>query len=257
MDRLFGWFRGKKPDEADVDAGAIDRDNVPKHVAIIMDGNGRWARQHGMPRIAGHRAGMKNVRTITMAANDIGVEALTLYAFSTENWKRPQEEVDFLMKLPQEFFPMEIGDLKANNVRIRMMGAKEGLPPHTLRTIEDAIEETKDNTGLILNFAMNYGGRRELLLAMQRFGEQVATGERRPEEMDEALFESYLQSEGLPELDLLIRTSGEIRISNFMLWQLAYTELWFTDVFWPEFTKEHFYEAVRSYQGRARRYGKL
>ncbi|MCI3918990.1 isoprenyl transferase [Paenibacillus sp. TRM 82003] len=257
MDRLFGWFRGKKPDEADVEAGTVHRDNVPKHVAIIMDGNGRWARQHGMPRIAGHRAGMKNVRTITMAANDLGVEALTLYAFSTENWKRPQEEVDFLMKLPQEFFPLEIDDLKANNVRIRMMGAKEGLPPHTLKTIEDAIEQTKHNTGLILNFAMNYGGRRELLLAMQRFGEQVAAGERRPEEVDEALFESYLQSEGLPDLDLLIRTSGEIRISNFMLWQLAYTELWFTDVYWPEFTKEHFYEAIRSYQGRARRYGKL
>jgi undecaprenyl diphosphate synthase len=253
MDRLFGWFRGKKPDDAE----PIHLENIPKHVAIIMDGNGRWARSHGMPRIAGHRAGMKNVKTITMAANDIGVEALTLYAFSTENWKRPQEEVDFLMKLPQEFFPLEIDDLKRNNVRIRMMGEPEGLPEYTLRTVEDAVEQTKHNTGLILNFAMNYGGRRELLLGMQRFAQEVQAGTRKPEELTDGLFNEYLQSSGLPELDLLIRTSGEVRISNFMLWQLAYTELWFTDVYWPEFSKEHFYEAIRSYQGRARRYGKL
>jgi undecaprenyl diphosphate synthase len=253
MDRLFGWFRGKKP----YDAEPIRLENIPKHVAIIMDGNGRWARRHGMPRIAGHRAGMKNVKTITMAANDLGVKVLTLYAFSTENWKRPQEEVDFLMKLPQEFFPLEIEDLKANNVQIRMMGEPEGLPEHTLRTVQAAVEQTKDNTGLILNFAMNYGGRRELLLGMQRFAAEVQAGMRKPEELTDATFDDYLQSSGLPELDLLIRTSGEIRISNFMLWQLAYTELWFTDVYWPEFSKEHFFEAIRSYQGRARRYGKL
>jgi undecaprenyl diphosphate synthase len=253
MDRLFGWFRGKKPDDAE----PIRLENIPRHVAIIMDGNGRWARRHGMPRIAGHRAGMKNVKIITMAANDIGVEALTLYAFSTENWKRPQEEVDFLMKLPLEFFPLEIEDLKRNNVRIQMMGEPEGLPEHTLRTVQEAIEQTKDNTGLILNFAMNYGGRREVLLGMQRFAQEVRDGLRNPEDLTDSGFSDYLQSSGLPELDLLIRTSGEIRISNFMLWQLAYTELWFTDVYWPEFSKEHFYEAIRSYQGRARRYGKL
>ncbi|TLS49816.1 isoprenyl transferase [Paenibacillus antri] len=253
MDRLFGWFRNKKPPGGEPILG----ENVPKHVAIIMDGNGRWARSHGMPRIAGHRAGMKNVKTITMAANDLGVKALTLYAFSTENWKRPQEEVDFLMKLPQEFFPLEIDELKANNVRIRMMGEREGLPEHTLRAVDAAIEDTKHNTGLILNFALNYGSRRELLLGMRRFAEEVKSGERDPDDLTEATFGGYLQSEGLPELDLLIRTSGEVRISNFMLWQLAYTELWFTDVYWPEFSEEHFYEAIRSYQGRARRYGKL
>ncbi|HZG58327.1 isoprenyl transferase [Paenibacillus sp.] len=252
MNRLFGWFRNKPAESSE-----ILRDNVPKHIAIIMDGNGRWARRHGMPRVAGHRAGMKNVRTITMAANELGVEVLTLYAFSTENWKRPQEEVDFLMKLPQEFFPLEIGDLKANNVRIRMMGEREGLPEHTLRAIDAAIEETRHNTGLILNFALNYGGRRELLLGMRRFAEAVRAGEKDVDDLTDETFDSYLQSDGLPELDLLIRTSGEVRISNFMLWQLAYTELWFTDVYWPEFTKEHFHEAVRSYQGRARRYGKL
>ncbi|HZG78013.1 MAG TPA: isoprenyl transferase [Paenibacillus sp.] len=253
MDRLFGWFRNQKPANGE----PIRHEHVPKHVAIIMDGNGRWARSRGMPRVAGHRAGMKNVKTITMAANALGVQALTLYAFSTENWKRPQEEVDFLMKLPQEFFPLEIGELKANNVRIRMMGEREGLPEHTLRAVDAAIEDTKQNTGLILNFALNYGGRREMMLGMRRFAEMVRDGERSVDDLTEATFGSYLQSEGLPELDLLIRTSGEVRISNFMLWQLAYTELWFTDVYWPEFTEEHFHEAIRSYQGRARRYGKL
>jgi undecaprenyl diphosphate synthase len=254
MNRLFGWFREKKPDHA---MPAISRENIPQHVAIIMDGNGRWAKRNGMPRIAGHRAGMKNVKTITMAANELGVKVLTLYAFSTENWKRPKEEVDFLMKLPQEFFPLEIEDLKKNNVHIRMMGSKEGLPRHALDAVEAAIEDTKDNTGLILNFALNYGGRRELLLGIRRLAEHIRDGEIDPDDISEQLFDSYLQSEGLPEPDLLIRTSGEVRISNFMLWQLAYTELWFTDVFWPEFSREHFFEAIRSYQGRARRYGKL
>jgi undecaprenyl diphosphate synthase len=182
---------------------------------------------------------------------------LTLYAFSTENWKRPKEEVEFLMKLPQEFFPLEIADLKKNNVRVRMMGGKEGMPVHAMAAIEAAIEETKDNTGLILNFAVNYGGRRELLLGVQELARQVQDGKLSPDDIDERLFDSTLQSAGLPDPDLLIRTSGEIRISNFMLWQLAYTEFWFTDVYWPEFTREHFFEAVRAYQGRARRYGKL
>jgi len=253
MDRLFGWMRAKKPDNAEREVWA----NVPKHVAIIMDGNGRWARRQGMPRIAGHRAGMKNVKKIAIAANAIGVEALTLYAFSTENWNRPPEEVDFLMQLPQEFFPLEIGELKANNVRIMMMGSRVGLPEHTLRAVDSAIEETKHNTGLILNFALNYGGRRELVLGIRQLAEEVRSGERSIEEITEETFPQYLQSNGLPDVDLMIRTSGEIRISNFMLWQLAYTELWFTDVFWPEFTEEHFYEAIRSYQGRARRYGKV
>lgn len=253
MDRLYGWLRSKQT----TDSPKLESGNIPNHVAIIMDGNGRWARRQGMPRIAGHRAGMKNVKRITMAANEIGVRILTLYAFSTENWNRPQDEVDFLMRLPQEFFPLEIEDLKANNVRIRMMGSREGLPEHTLRTVEQAIEETKHNTGLILNFALNYGGRRELLLGVRRLVEEVQSGAIKPDDITESLFAGYLQSKDLPDPDLLIRTSGEIRISNFMLWQLAYTELWFTDVCWPDFVEEHFYEAIRSYQGRARRYGRV
>ncbi len=253
MDRLFGWFRAKRPDAS----VQIDPGNIPKHVAIIMDGNGRWAKRYGMPRVAGHRAGMKNVKVIAKAAGELGVNVLTLYAFSTENWKRPQEEVDFLMKLPQEFFPLEIDELIANNVRIRMMGSREGIPDHALGAIDAAIEQTQHNTGLILNFALNYGGRRELLLGIRQYAEDVRAGIRSSEELTDDLFESYLQSEGMPDPDLLIRTSGEIRLSNFMLWQLAYTELWFTDVYWPEFTSEHFREAIRSYQGRVRRYGKL
>jgi undecaprenyl diphosphate synthase len=254
MNRLFGWLRGNRTAPA---AQAIADDNIPAHVAIIMDGNGRWAKRKGLPRMAGHRAGMRNVKAITMAADELGVKVLTLYAFSTENWKRPKEEVEFLMKLPQEFFPLEIADLKKNNVRVRMMGSKEGMPVHAMAAIEAAIEETKDNTGLILNFAVNYGGRRELLLVVQELARQVREGKLSPDDIDERLFDSMLQSAGLPDPDLLIRTSGEIRISNFMLWQLAYTEFWFTDVYWPEFTREHFFEAVRAYQGRARRYGKL
>lgn len=254
MNRLFGFLKSNKFDQEKL---TVSRDNIPQHVAIIMDGNGRWAKRHGMPRVAGHRAGMKNVKTITMAANDLGIKVLTLYAFSTENWKRPKEEVDFLMKLPQEFFPLEIGELKAKNVQIRMMGSREGLPQHTLEAVENAIEETKNNTGLILNFALNYGGRRELLLGVRKLAEDVRDGKVDIDGITEPLFDSYLQSDGLPELDMLIRTSGEVRISNFMLWQLAYTELWFTDAYWPEFTREHFMEAIRSYQGRARRYGKV
>jgi undecaprenyl diphosphate synthase len=234
---------------------SIDPANVPTHVAIIMDGNGRWAKQRGLPRVAGHHSGMKNVKNITIAANDIGVKVLTMYAFSTENWKRPKEEVEFLMKLPQEFFPMEIAELVEKNVRIRMTGWQEGLPNHTLRAIEDAIERTKHNTGLILNFALNYGGRKEILAGIQDMVRDVQAGTFRMEDLNEEAFSSYMLTEDLPDPDLLIRTSGELRLSNFLLWQLAYSELWFTDAYWPEFTEDIFYQAIAEYQRRARRYG--
>jgi undecaprenyl diphosphate synthase len=234
---------------------SIDPARVPAHVAIIMDGNGRWAKQRGLPRVAGHHSGMKNVKKITTAANDIGVKVLTMYAFSTENWKRPKEEVEFLMKLPQEFFPMEIAELVEKNVRIRMTGWKEGLPEHTLRAIEDAIERTKHNTGLILNFALNYGGRKEILAGIQDMVQDVQAGTFRMEDLDEETFSSYMLTDELPDPDLLIRTSGELRLSNFLLWQLAYSELWFTDAYWPEFTEDIFYQAIAEYQRRARRYG--
>ncbi|MVO99124.1 isoprenyl transferase [Paenibacillus lutrae] len=235
----------------------LELDNVPSHIAIIMDGNGRWANQRGLPRVAGHHSGMKNVKKITIAADSIGVKVLTLYAFSTENWKRPKEEVEFLMKLPQEFFPLEIQELVERNVRIRMTGWKEGLPDYTLKAIEDAIERTKNNTGLVLNFALNYGGRKEVLAGVQEAMQDALQGNLRPEELTEDKFSAYMLTSELPDPDLLIRTSGELRLSNFLLWQLAYSELWFTDAYWPEFSEEHFFRAVAEYQRRARRYGGL
>ncbi|MGG1520147.1 isoprenyl transferase [Paenibacillus oryzisoli] len=233
----------------------IELDKVPAHVAIIMDGNGRWAQQRGLPRVAGHHSGMKNVKKITMAANDIGVKVLTMYAFSTENWKRPKEEVEFLMKLPQEFFPLEIEELIQNNVRIRMTGWKEGLPDYTLNAIEGAIERTKHNTGLILNFALNYGGRKEIITGVQHLIQDVQEGKINPDELSETQISSYMLTSDLPDPDLLIRTSGEQRLSNFLLWQLAYSELWFTDAYWPEFTEDLFNQAIAEYQRRGRRYG--
>jgi undecaprenyl diphosphate synthase len=231
--------------------------DIPAHVAVIMDGNGRWAKRQGLPRIAGHHSGMKAVKRVTIAANDLGVRYLTMYAFSTENWKRPKDEVDYLMKLPEEFLALELGELIENNVQVRMMGYKEGLPDYTLRAIEEAVQKTAGNTGLILNFALNYGSRREMVEAVKRIAAEVEAGRLRADEITPELFEQNLLTSGLPDPDLLIRTSGELRISNFMMWQLAYSELWFTDVYWPDFTEEHFYEAIREYQSRTRRYGGL
>lgn len=253
---MFERFRGRLAPRSS-GAGALSQDNMPKHVAIIMDGNGRWAKERGLPRIAGHHAGMKTVRRITMAANELGVTYLTLYAFSTENWKRPKTEVDYLMRLPQEFLSIELDDLVRNNVQVRMMGYREELPEHTLAAVEEAIRRTSDNTGLVLNFALNYGSRKEMMDAVRSIARDTAEGRISPGTLSEADFESRLLSSGLPDPDLLIRTSGELRISNFMMWQLAYSELWFTDVYWPEFTEEHFYAAIGEYQRRARRYGGL
>ncbi|WP_144933097.1 isoprenyl transferase [Paenibacillus sp. 32O-W] len=254
MSQKKSWFgKNKKVDSQSI----LSDDNIPRHVAIIMDGNGRWARRRGLPRIAGHHSGMKNVKKITIAADDIGIEILTLYAFSTENWKRPQDEVDYLMSLPQEFFPLEIDELVQKNVRIRMTGWKEGVPGHTLEAVENAIERTKHNTGLVLNFAFNYGSRKEMTEAMREMVRDVQSGRLKLEDITEEEYSKRLQTAGLPDPDLLIRTSGELRISNFMLWQLAYTELLFTDLYWPEFSENDFYEAIREYQSRIRRYGGL
>jgi undecaprenyl diphosphate synthase len=251
---VFGlkWFQRNKHALA-----ALDPLHIPEHVAIIMDGNGRWAKQRGLPRIAGHRSGMNTIKQITLAADDIGVKVLTLYAFSTENWKRPKDEVDFLMKLPVEFLTLELAELISNNVQIRMMGWKEELPQHTLKAIEEAEIKTKMNTGLILNFALNYGSRREMLSAVRQIADQVQNGSLKSDEITEDMFSHLLHSSTLPDPDLLIRTSGEQRISNFMLWQLAYTELAFVDVYWPAFTKHHLFEVIQQYQKRNRRFGAI
>ncbi|WML39087.1 isoprenyl transferase [Neobacillus sp. OS1-2] len=228
---------------------------VPEHVAIIMDGNGRWAKKRALPRIAGHHEGMKVVRNTTMLANDIGIKVLTLYAFSTENWKRPKNEVEYIMKLPEEFLGTFLPELIENNVQVKMMGYKDQLPVHTLRAIENAMEETKNNNGLILNFALNYGSRAEILDAVKQVLNDHKNGILKETDLDEKVFSSYLMTTNYTDPDLLIRTSGEIRLSNFMLWQLAYSELWFTEVLWPDFSEEHLLEAIEAFQNRQRRFG--
>ncbi|MCX7568551.1 isoprenyl transferase [Tumebacillus sp. DT12] len=235
----------------------IDLEAVPNHVAIIMDGNGRWAKQRNMPRIAGHRAGMQMVKEITNVADDIGIKVLTLYAFSTENWKRPTEEVDFLMRLPEEWLKKELATLIARNCQIRILGEVDRLPEHTRRVVVDAEEKTKANTGLILNIALNYGSRLEIINAIKQIAGDVTSGTLSIDDIDEATVDRALLTSGLPDPDLLIRTSGEVRLSNFLLWQSAYTEMWFTDVYWPDFKRENFLEAIRAYQGRGRRFGGL
>ncbi|WP_077615109.1 isoprenyl transferase [Caenibacillus caldisaponilyticus] len=236
-----------------VDVNAFE--NIPRHVAIIMDGNGRWARRRGLPRIAGHRAGMNVVKKIVRAADRLGIEILTLYAFSTENWKRPKDEVDYLMRLPEQFLSSYLKELVEKNVQVRVMGDIERLPAHTRRAVDKAMADTAANDGMVLNFALNYGSRHEITEAVRRLAIDVREGRKDPEDITEKDIAKYLLTNVYPDPDLLIRTSGEIRLSNFMLWQLAYTELWFTDVYWPDFTEDHFHEAIRHYSGRSRRYG--
>lgn len=254
MIKLFqSWWknRGKRSTEV------LPSDNIPEHVAIIMDGNGRWARRLGLPRIVGHRNGMKAVKRATIAADELGIRILTLYAFSTENWKRPKDEVDFLMSLPQEFLALELEELIEKNVQVRMMGHTDNLPGHTIEAMEEAISRTKYNTGLILNFALNYGSRREMTESMKVIARKVQDGQLSPDDITEEMVNSNLLSRGMSDPDLLIRTGGELRLSNFMLWQVAYSELWFTDLYWPEFGREQLVEAVAEYQRRTRRYGGL
>jgi undecaprenyl diphosphate synthase len=220
-----------------------------------MDGNGRWAKKRALPRIAGHHEGMKVVRKTTRLANELGIKALTLYAFSTENWKRPKNEVEYIMKLPDEFLGTFLPELIKENVQVKMMGYKDQLPVHTRHAIEKAIEETKNNDGLVLNFALNYGSRAEILDAVKEVINDCKSGKLVETDLDENIFSSYLMTSNFTDPDLLIRTSGEMRLSNFMLWQLAYSEFWFTDVLWPDFSEEHLLEAIEAFQKRQRRFG--
>lgn len=235
----------------------VKKRQVPNHVAIIMDGNGRWAKQRKMPRIAGHHEGMKTVRQVTNFANDLGVKALTLYAFSTENWKRPKIEIDFLMNLPGEFLNTYLPELMEKGIKVEMIGNMDALPAHTENAIKKAMEITKDNKGLILNFAMNYGSRLELVHVMKELAAEVADGTIQADVIDEQLINSKLMTAHLPEPDLLIRTSGEVRLSNFMLWQLAYAEFIFTEVLWPDYNEDCFLQAIEDFQNRDRRFGSL
>lgn len=230
-------------------------ENVPKHIAIIMDGNGRWAKQKGIPRLLGHRSGVKSVREVTEAAAEIGVQYLTLYAFSTENWNRPPAEVTALMTLLVETIKGEIRDLNKNKVRLQAIGDIEALPAPTYKTLMEGIEQTKNNDRITLVLALNYSAKWEILRATRIIAEQAQKGLLKAEDIKESTFEAALSTNGIPDPELLIRTSGETRISNFLLWQIAYTELYFTPVFWPDFGRKELFEAILSYQRRERRFG--
>jgi len=228
---------------------------VAHHVAIIMDGNGRWAAERGLPRVEGHRQGVESVRRTVEAAMEQGITHLTLFSFSSENWSRPKQEINDLFGLLRRFVRRDLAELHKNGVKIRVIGARTNLDDDILRMLNDAVELTKDNTALNLTIAFNYGSRDEIARAAQRIAEDAKEGRVAPEDVTEERFADYLDTAGLPDPDLLIRTSGELRLSNFLLWQLAYAEFVFVDVFWPDFTKEVFEEAVAEYQRRSRRFG--
>ncbi|TDW20333.1 undecaprenyl diphosphate synthase [Breznakia blatticola] len=225
-----------------------------KHVAMIMDGNGRWAKAKGFERTKGHKAGAETIRTIALEANRLGIEVLTLYAFSTENWKRPPKEVEYLCKLPKMFFNKYIRELNEKNIKVMHIGELERFPSDTVKVILEAEKQTKDNTGLKLVIAINYGSRREITLAAQAYAKDVIDG-KQPLEIDEDTFGSYMMTNGLPEIDLLVRTSGEKRLSNFLMWQLAYAEFVFVDYAWPELDEARFANIIEEFNQRNRRFG--
>ena len=245
--------------EKNIDGQKIDL-KVPNHIAIIMDGNGRWAKRSGQPRIAGHKEGMNNVKRIATTASNLGVKVLSLYAFSTENWDRPSSEVNFLMKLPVDFFRIFMPDLIKENIRVVITGFKDNLPAKTRKVVDKAMADTKDNTGMILNFAFNYGGRAEILNATKIIAEKAVAGEIDPASIDEKTFSDQLFTSILGEYadpDLLIRTSGEERISNFLLWQMAYTEMVFNDAYWPDYTSDDLVSDIKAFNDRDRRFGNV
>ncbi|WP_066193775.1 MULTISPECIES: isoprenyl transferase [Gracilibacillus] len=229
--------------------------NIPRHVAIIMDGNGRWAQKRGLPRIAGHREGMDNVKRIVKTASHTGIHILTLYAFSTENWKRPTSEVEYIMKLPIDFLQHYLPELIEENVRIETIGEVDLLPSKTKAAIVNAKQRTAENTGLILNIAINYGSRGEMIHSIKEIYQEVQDGKYKVEDITEHTLSEHLFTRNYQDPDLLIRTSGEVRLSNFLLWQSAYSELWFTETLWPDFGPEKFAEAIEDFQQRKRRYG--
>ena len=228
----------------------------PRHIAIIMDGNGRWAEQQGKPRIMGHRAGVESVQDIVRAARELGIGVLTLYAFSTENWKRPPLEVQALMGLLKSFLESELDTMVRNNVSLRCLGQKDRLPVEVRKAIERVILETAGNSGLILNLALSYGGRGEITQAVQAIARKCLDGSLTPEAIDQTILEQHLYTAGLPDPDLLIRTGGETRLSNFLLWQASYAELYFTEILWPDFRKKDLLTAIDDFQHRQRRFGK-
>ena len=251
---MFNFFKKNRLEEK-IEEKKLEK--IPTHVAIIMDGNGRWAKKRNMPRVKGHYEGMQTVKKITKYASKLGIQYLTLYAFSTENWARPKEEVSYLMDLPEKMFMSFMPELMENNVKVEVIGVVEKLPENTRKAVEDAIEQTKNNTGLKLIFALNYGSKDEIVTAVKRIAQGAANNEYKVEEIDEQLISDNLFTKDTPDPDLLIRTSGEQRISNFLLWQIAYSEFIFTKVAWPDFVEEELYKALLEYQSRDRRFGGL
>ena len=251
---MFNFFKKNRLEEK-IEEKKLKK--IPTHVAIIMDGNGRWAKKRNMPRVKGHYEGMQTVKKITKYASKLGIQYLTLYAFSTENWARPKEEVSYLMDLPEKMFTSFMPELMENNVKVEVIGVVEKLPENTRKAVEDAVEQTKNNTGLKLIFALNYGSKDEIVTAVKRIAQGAANNEYKVEEIDEQLISDNLFTKDTPDPDLLIRTSGEQRISNFLLWQIAYSEFIFTKVAWPDFVEEEFYKALLESQSRDRRFGGL
>ncbi|MCC5656021.1 isoprenyl transferase [Nostoc sp. XA010] len=235
----------------------LKRELLPQHVAVIMDGNGRWAKRQGLPRIMGHKRGVDALKDLLRCCQDWGIQALTAYAFSTENWKRPQEEVDFLMTLFQRVLRQELREMVEENVQIKFVGNLQALPRSLQQEISRSMEATKDNGGIRFSVATNYGGRQEILQACQAIAKQVQQGLLQPDEINEQVFESHLYTAGITDPDLLIRTSGEMRLSNFLLWQMAYGEIYITDALWPDFDRAEFHRALSAYQQRERRFGKV
>lgn len=235
----------------------LEREKLPKHVAVIMDGNGRWAKRQGLPRIMGHKAGVDTLKDLLRCCRDWGIQALTAYAFSTENWGRPLEEVEFLMTLFERVLRKELREMMQENVQIRFVGNLQVLPPSLQAEIERSMVDTQHNQGIQFTVATNYGGREEILHATRAIAIQVQQGLIQPEQVDDKLFEKHLYTAGISDPDLLIRTSGEMRISNFLLWQMAYAEIYITQSLWPDFDRSEFHQALASYQQRDRRFGKV
>ena len=228
---------------------------LPKHIAIIMDGNGRWAKRRALPRNFGHQEGMERVIEIVESASQLGIKHLTLYAFSTENWKRPITEIDGLMKILVLYIKRELDKLHKNNIKLHILGDVSRLPLIPRKEVEDAVEKTKNNTKMTLNIALNYGGRDEIIYGIKRYLKDVELGNITIEELNTTIFSNYLYTNGQPDPDLVIRPSGEYRLSNFLLYQIAYAEFWYSDILWPDFTEKHFHQAIIDYQNRNRRFG--
>jgi len=239
-----------------VEAG-LDPARLPAHVAIIMDGNGRWAKKRMLNRVKGHEQGADTVRMAVRASRELGIDVLTLYAFSTENWQRPATEVSALMSLLKRFLKSEKKDMLKHNIRLNTIGEVERLPNSVNAMLKETMQATENNTGMVLNLALSYGARSEIVRMVQQLSETVAEGKLRPEAIDEEMVSAHLYTRNIPDPDLLIRTSGEMRISNFLLWQIAYAEIYITDTLWPDFTKVEYLQILKDYQGRDRRFGKV